>query len=173
MRHDHPVLRRDHVEPLGSILADHMHRSAAARAIGVFGRDRHMNARQMGGKRATIDAALLGALARGCRVLLVLACLVARNGLLDILECQSKLIRVELLRLAAKLHALQFVQQVLQAVILRQHLVALGNRRIPLRKRHRKPRLQHGDIGRQLICVLTHAQHGIRFARDCGAQSTT
>jgi hypothetical protein len=62
---------------------------------------------------------------------------------------------------------------VLQAVILRQRLVALCNRRIPLRKHRRKPRLQHCDIGWRLICVLAHAQHGIRFARDCGAQSAT
>ena len=25
VRHDHPELRRDHVEPLGGVLADHMH----------------------------------------------------------------------------------------------------------------------------------------------------
>jgi hypothetical protein len=35
---------------------------------------------------------------------------------------------------------------VLQAVILRQRLVALGNRRIPLRKYRRKLRLQHFAI---------------------------
>ncbi len=64
MRHDHTELGRDHVEPLGRILADHMHGGAAARAIGVFGRNRHMNARQMGGKRAAIGLALLGTLAR-------------------------------------------------------------------------------------------------------------
>jgi hypothetical protein len=44
MRHDHSVLRRDHVEPLGRVLADHMHGRAAARAIGVLGRNRHMHA---------------------------------------------------------------------------------------------------------------------------------
>jgi hypothetical protein len=99
-----------------------------------------MNARQMGGKRATIGAALLGALARSRRVLLILACLVTRNGLLDILERQSKLVRIKLLRAPAELHAPQLLQQMLQAVILRQHLVALGNRRIPLGKRCREPR---------------------------------
>ena len=97
MRHDHPVLRRDHVEPLGGILADHMHRRAAARAIGVFGRNRHMNARQMGGKRATAAAALLGARVPPYRVLFVLGGFGRRDGLLDIFERQIELIRIELL----------------------------------------------------------------------------
>jgi len=71
------------------------------------------------------------------------------------------------------LRALQSMQQVFQAVILRQRLVAFGNRRIPLRSRYRKPRLQHCDIAWILIGVRAHAQHRIRFARGCGAQSTT
>jgi hypothetical protein len=34
MRHDLPELRRDHVEALGAVLADHMHGRPAARAHG-------------------------------------------------------------------------------------------------------------------------------------------
>jgi hypothetical protein len=56
------------------------------------------------------------------------------------------------------LHALQLMQQVLQAVVLRQRLFPLGNCRIALRKRRRKLRLQHCNIGRKLICVLAHVQ---------------
>jgi hypothetical protein len=44
-----------------------MHGGAAAWTIGVFGRDRHMHARQMGGKRTAIGPALVGALPRGRR----------------------------------------------------------------------------------------------------------
>jgi hypothetical protein len=51
-----------------------------------------------------------------------------RNGLLDILKRQLQLVRIELLRPAAKLHSPQLMQQVLQAVILRKRLVTLGNR---------------------------------------------
>jgi hypothetical protein len=127
---------RDHVEPLSHVLADHMHGRAAARAIGVFGRNHHMNARQMGGKRATIGAALLGTLARPHWVMLVVGGFGYRNGLLDILKRQLQLVLIELLRPAARLHALQLMQHVLQAVILRQRLVPLGNRRIILRTRH-------------------------------------
>ena len=55
VRDDHPVLRRDHVEPLRRLFADHMHRRPAARAVRVVRRDRLVDARQMGGQRAAID----------------------------------------------------------------------------------------------------------------------
>jgi len=60
--------------------------------MGVVGLDRHVHARQMAGKRAAIGAALLGALARPRRVLLVVVGFGRRNGLLDILERQIELI---------------------------------------------------------------------------------
>ena len=70
-----------------------------------------------------------------------------------------------------KLHALQLVQQMLQAIIVRPHVVAFGDRSIPLRARLRKKRLQHRDVGWQLIGTFAHAEHGIRFARRCEALS--
>jgi len=97
MRHDQAELRRDHVEPLRGLLADHMHRRPAARAVGVVGLDRHIHARQMSGERATIGAALLGVRASGHRVLLVVVSLLCRNDLLDILQRQTQLIGIELL----------------------------------------------------------------------------
>jgi hypothetical protein len=45
----------------------------------------------------------------GRRVLLVVGGFGRRDGLLDILERQSELVRIELLRTSAKLHALQLV----------------------------------------------------------------
>jgi hypothetical protein len=48
-----------------------MHGAAAAWAIGVFGLDRHLNARQMLGQRTTIGAALLGPHLGGGRIRLV------------------------------------------------------------------------------------------------------
>jgi hypothetical protein len=86
MRHDHPELRRNHVEPLRGLLANHMHGRTTAGAVGVFRRDRHIDARQMGGKRTAIDAALVAARPCGHGVLFVVGGLVAGNGLLDILE---------------------------------------------------------------------------------------
>jgi len=101
------------------------------------------------------------------RVLFVLGGFGRRDGLLDIFERQIELIRIELPRALTELHASQLLQQMLQAVILRQCLVALGNRRVPLGHRRREPRLQRCDIGWKLICALAHARHGIRFARGC------
>jgi hypothetical protein len=90
-----------------------------------------------------------------------------RNGLLDVLKRQLQLVPIELLRPAAELHALELMQHVLQAVILRQRLVTLGNRRLALRTRHNKERLQRRDIGGKLICALAHAPHRIRFVCSC------
>jgi hypothetical protein len=89
MRDDHAELRRDDVEPLRCLLADHMHRRAAARAIGIFRGNRHVDMRQMGRKCATIGASLISALAGTLRVLLVLGRLVAGNGLFDVLDRQQ------------------------------------------------------------------------------------
>ena len=63
--HDYSELCRNDIEPLGRVLTDDMHGCPTAWAIDVVGRNRHMNARQMMGKRAAIAAALVGALARG------------------------------------------------------------------------------------------------------------
>ena len=86
VRHDHPELRRDHVETLRGLLADHLHGRPAAGTVGIFGLDRHIHPRQMGGKRAAVDAALFGARSCGHDVLLVVVGLVRRNSLLDVLK---------------------------------------------------------------------------------------
>ncbi len=158
MRHDHPELRRDHVEPLRGLLADHVHERLAAGAIGVFRLDCHVHARQMGGKRAAIGATLVGARPGGHWVLLVVVGLVCRNDLFDILERQKELLGIELLRAAAELRALQLAQQMPQPVILRQRPVALGDRGVTLGPRRRQQRLQRFDIHRQLRCGVAHAR---------------
>ena len=155
---DHPVLRRDHVEPLRGILADHTHGRAATGAVAVVGLDRHMHPRQMAGKRATIDTALVGAGTRGHLVLFVVVGLVGRNHLLDVLERQTQLLGVELLRMAAKLRTLQLAQQVPQAVVLRQGMVALHERGVTLRPRRSDQRMQGCDIGWKRIGALAHAR---------------
>ena len=50
-------------------------------------------------------------------------------------------------------------RQVPQAIVLRQRLVALGNRGVPLRTRRREQRLQRVDVARKLIGHLAHARH--------------
>ena len=160
MRHDHPELRRDHVEPLRGFLADHMHGRAAAGAVGVFGLDRHMHPRQMGREARRDWTRRFSARAlRGHLVLLVVGGLVRRNRLLDVLERQQQLLGIELLRTAAELRTLQLAQQMAQAVVLRQRLVALGDRGVALGARRREQRLQGFDIGWKLRCDLAHARH--------------
>jgi hypothetical protein len=171
MRYQHPELRWDHVEPLRGLLADHVHRRLATGAMGVFRFDRHMDARQVGGKRAAVGATLRCSSGRPDRISLVVVGLGGGNGLLDILKRQMQLVRIELLRAAAKLGALQLVEQMLQPVVLRLQVIAFGPRGIALGVRLRKQRLQHGDIGRRRIGTLAHARNGIRFARHCDRRS--
>jgi len=119
----------------------------------------------MGGKRAALGPALFRAGASALLVVLVVGGLAGGDGLLDILERQGELIRIKLLGPAAELHALQLTQEMLQAIDLRQRLVAGRKRRVAFGERRRKPRLEVGDIGRRLIRALAHALEENRFAR--------
>ena len=161
MRDNHPELRRDDIEPLRRLLTDHVHRRAAAGAVGVFRRNRHIDVRQMRGKCTGTAATFVGAVAGARRVLLVLGGLVAGNGLLNVLERQTQLLGIELLRAATELGALQLTQQMPQAIHLRQCLVALGDRSVSLCARRREERLQRLDVGRKLICDVAHVRHSI------------
>jgi hypothetical protein len=131
-----------------------------------------MQARQMGGKRATIGAALSGAGASVRLILLVVGGFASGDGLLDILKRQGELVRIELLGAAAKLHALQLMQEMQQAVVPRQRLVARRKRSVALGERRRKPRLQLGDVGQRMIRALAHDPKRIRFARGRDQQTT-
>jgi hypothetical protein len=55
----HAVLRRDHVEPLGAVLADLDHHRLTARAGGVGRPQHHFDARQMGGQCAAAGTPFL------------------------------------------------------------------------------------------------------------------
>jgi hypothetical protein len=66
---------------------------------------------------------------------------------------------IELLRAAAELCALKLAQEVTQPIILRQRLIALGNRRVTLRARRRNQRLQRVDIGQKLVCDVIHINY--------------
>ena len=79
-----------------------------------------------------MGAALVGTLLCRHRILLVLDSLVGGNGLLDVLERQSKLLGIELLLAAAELRTLQLTQKMPQSIVLQQRLVALCKRSITL-----------------------------------------
>ena len=128
-------------------------------ALPIFRRDRHIDARQMVGKRATVGAAFLGARPGSRRILLVFVGFICRNHLFDILKRKTQLLGIELLRTAAKLRALQLAQKMAQPIILRQCLVALDNRGITLGTRCHEERLQRVDVHRQLRCGVAHARN--------------
>jgi len=133
---DHPILRRDDIEPLRAILANHVHRAATTRAGPVLGLDDEFDPRQMLGERAAAGAALSGTALPQPRVGLLLLGLGGGNRLLEIFQRQAELIGIEPLRVPAELHALQLADQLAQPVVLigepgllRALGIALGPRR--------------------------------------------
>ena len=140
MRHHHPELRRDHVEPLRALLADHMHRCPARGSWCLRARSSH--GRAADGREARRD--WRGA-CRRARERPPGPLVVGGFGGCDGCSISSSARAAAPDRAspnAAKLRALQLAQQMPQAIILRQHVVALRDRGIALRVRRRKLRLQ-------------------------------
>jgi len=69
-----------------------------------------------------------------------------------------QLFPIELLRTATKLHAPQLLQQVLEALILRERLVALRDDCVELGAHYHHQPLQGGDVAWQWLRVLAHAR---------------
>ena len=145
MRHDRPELRRDDIEPLGGFLADHVHGRAAAGQDVSSGSIVTCTRGRWAGRAPRLARRFSAASASALLILLVVGGLDRGDGLLDILERQGELVRVELLGPTAELHALQLTQEMLQAIDLRQRLVARRTRLVALGERGREPRLQLGD----------------------------
>ena len=147
VRHQHPELRRNHVQTLRDVGPDRMHRRAAARAGPVLGLDRDVNARKMGRQRAAVRPALFGPRRRGGLVLLVVSRLAGGDRLLDVLQRQGELARIELLGLAPELHSLELAQKMRETIVLPERSVALDDRGVPLGQRRGQLRLQRIDVG--------------------------
>jgi hypothetical protein len=128
-----------------------------------------MHARQMGGKCAALNAAFIGSDAGRRLILSVGDGFAGRNGLLDVLQRQGELIRIELLGTGTKVHAPQLLQEVLKSIILRPRFIPLRDGGVALSERRCKLCLQHGDFDGILICA--HTEEGIRFARGWGKES--
>jgi hypothetical protein len=124
-RHDHLVLRRDDIEPLRAVFADHMHRAAAARAGGIFRFDDDLDPRQMLGQRAAPGPPLFRAGLAQRRIGLLVFGLALGNCLFEIFQGQIELVGIELFRTPAELHPLQLANQVAQSVVLTSELIAL------------------------------------------------
>ena len=148
MRHDHPELRRNDIEPLrpsprrshawvpgsrGSwcLPARSSHRRAAD------GREALPRlARRLSARRARPRGSFLSSAASSPAT----ACSISSSA-------SSSCSGSSFSERAAELRALQLAQQMLQAIHLRQRLVALGERGVPLRTRRRKQRLQRVNVG--------------------------
>jgi hypothetical protein len=90
------VLRRDDVEPLRAIFADHVHRAAAARARGIFRFDDDLDPRQVLGQRAALGAPLFRAGLAQRRIGLLLFGLALDDCLFEIFQRQVELAGIEL-----------------------------------------------------------------------------
>jgi hypothetical protein len=149
-----PVLRRDHIEPLCRVFADHMHRRLAARAIRAGRRNRLVDARQMDGKCTAIDLALR---ARHERRLLLLDGIPPGERALDVFERQRKLIgRKPGQPLAFGVEALGFAQELAKVLVHCLQPVALGSRCIALGKHCQGKGAQAFDVLRKRIRLLFH-----------------
>jgi len=91
-RHDHPKLRRDHVQPLGGVLADHRHRCPAARARSIFGRQRHLDPRQVRRQRTAARAPFGGMVLAQLGILLLRLCVALGDRLLQGFQAQLQLL---------------------------------------------------------------------------------
>lgn len=111
----HAELGRDDIESFADILANPMQRIAAARADMVVDVDHHLDARQMGRQRSTVDAALGGAACPlGWRHRFVLG-LSARRCLLDFFEAEWQLIFGQRLGPSAEAVTLQLLDDLFQS----------------------------------------------------------
>ena len=143
-RHQHAVLRRDHVEPLGAILAD-LDQGRFAAGTGGVGRHQHqLDARQMGGQHAA-GTPFFGPFAPQCRIASLGFRLDRGNRRFEIIQGERKLLRGQPLRLPPELHPAQLQQQGVQPLVACRQLVALGHRCIAL--------------GNGRIALRDHRQH--------------
>jgi len=159
MRDDHAILGGKDVQPLARLLADHMHRRIAARAVGARWRHRLVDARQMVGQ----CAALACPRARQPRLFLLLGRLGLRERCFDVFEGELELVgrkpfepfvpraKAVIVRLAKKVmhmlvEALQPVALGLKLCFLDPLGVALGNRNIALCNGFQRQRAQALNI---------------------------
>jgi hypothetical protein len=101
--HPHPQLRRDDVEHLLAILADHVQRPATAGAALGLEVDQHLDPRQVRRQGAQVASAARGG--RGVPLLAVHLLprrLGGRRGLLEVLQAELELVGVEPLRAPAE-----------------------------------------------------------------------
>jgi hypothetical protein len=177
------VLGRNHVQRLARLLADHVHRRAAAWAIGVWRRHRLVDARQMLGQCAGLACPRT----RQPRLFLLLGGrLGLRERCFDVFEGELELVgrqpfepfvpraKAMIVRLAKKM--MHMLVEALQPVALCHKLhflgplrVAFGNRNVALGDGFAGQRAQALNIVRKRISRRAHTRSKTVFARECDA----
>jgi hypothetical protein len=118
--HDHPKLRRDHIQPLRCVLADHRHRRPAARARSVLRCQRQLDSRQVRRQCATARAPLGRIVLAQLGILLLSLRFIFGDRLLEGFQAQLQLLFWQTLGAGAKMHASELQKQMAQPVILYQ-----------------------------------------------------
>ena len=125
--HQHAELQRNHIEPLGNILADRVERARATGTASIFNIDHHVDTRQMFGQGPAVDLALASRSALPwCRDALFLG-FGRGNTLLEIFQAERQLIGIELLRPPAEAMTLQRHDDRAQPVAFRGVLRTFGD----------------------------------------------
>ena len=117
-RNDDLEARRDHVEPFRDVLAEFDPKPVAAGAALVGEIDDDLLARQMFGQRAAIDLALAPDGRPGWLALAFRLGLRGGDRLLDVLQHQSELVRIDLLRSRAEAMTLKHLDDGDQTLVL-------------------------------------------------------
>ena len=117
-RDDDLEARRDHVEPFRDVLAELDPKPVAARAALVGEIDDDLLARQMFGQRAAIDLALAPDGRPGWLALAFRLGLRGGDRLLDVLQHESELVRIDLLRSRAEAMTLKHLDDGDQTLVL-------------------------------------------------------
>ena len=109
--HDHPELRRDHVQPFRGIFPDHRHRRPAARARGVLGFQRHLDPRQVGRQCAPVRAPFGRVVFAQFGILLLRFRLIFGDRLLEGFQARLQLFLRQTFGPGTELHPRQLQQQ--------------------------------------------------------------
>jgi hypothetical protein len=162
---DHTEVRRNDIEALGGVLADDRHCNFAAGTIGILGRQRHVDTRQMRRQGTAAGPALGRCVLALLRIALLNLGLAASDGLLQRFKAELQLLLRQTLGFGTELHALKFEQEMTNAVVLLGKGITFAGRGITFRHQHHYQSAQALDVVRQARQSLVRGVHGTRILR--------
>jgi hypothetical protein len=138
--HQHSELRRDHIETLGDVFADHRHRTASARTHRAARFNQPLHARQVSGQLAAVASARMiraSRLSADDRLGFFLRGIQHALGDFDVFNRQIVLVRRQLFRLRAELLTTQITDDALEPT---PGFLGGGKSRLMLGQRRLRPR---------------------------------